>query len=756
VRLRLAVLVLALVAVLAPLTGGAAVASRPLIINVLSGRADLISGGDALVSVRVPSGVRADRVRVFLGSRDVTRRFAKRPDGSFAGLVRGLRVGANTLRAVAPGYAGQRTIINHPNGGPLFSGPQTRHYVCQDGARDRQCNQPATYSFLYRSTNPLQGGLLPYDPKHPASDVAMTTTDRGVSVPFIVRREDGFQDRDRYSIMTLFRPGHGWQPWAPQRQWTHKVLIPHGGNCGASYGPGSVPLDDYSGTIPAIPGYDMTWVAALSRGFAVVATALDNTGHNCNVSTEAESLVMAKERLVERYGRVRYTIGTGCSGGSIAQQTIANAYPGIYQGLTTTCSFPDTLTAGVQYAEFHLMRQYFEDPSQWGPGVLWLPTQMAQVEGHIAPIDAIAADELLFKTALNPEHQCPGTRPTVAGNRATLYDDASNPGGVRCSVLDIWKPLTGPRPKSVWTPMEKKAGHGFGGIPLGNVGVQYGLQALKDGQITTDQFVDLNAKLGGLNVDGARSPARSPGDPASIARAYRTGLVNEGNHMQDVAMINYGGPDPGLAHDYSHAWWMQDRLRRSQGSVGNRVMWFGEFPLIGDPSWAVESFTRMDQWLARVEKDHRSVSLASKIVADKPADLVDRCTNLPGIELITGPNSPLCAPVLQTHFGTPRQVAGDDKYNDRLACHLKPLDRSSFGFLQIPLSDAQWATLKGAFPTGVCDYSKPGLGQARAQTWLTYSDASGHVVYGGRNLPGVPPRSAQGWSSPAFRSALRR
>ena len=38
--------------------------------------------------------------------------------------------------------------------------------------------------------------------------------------------------------------------------------------------------------------------------------------------------MMAKERLVEQYGDVRYTIGTGCSGGSIAQHTVANAYPG--------------------------------------------------------------------------------------------------------------------------------------------------------------------------------------------------------------------------------------------------------------------------------------------------------------------------------------------------------------------------------------------------------------------------------------------
>ncbi len=230
-------------------------------------------------------------------------------------------------------------------------------------------------------------------------------------MPFIVRREDGFQDRDRYTIITLWQPGQEWSRFAPQRQFNHKVLVTHGGGCGASYGPGDPPLDDYSGTIPAgVPGIDPSYVTALGRGFAVLSTALDNTGHNCNVALNAESVMMAKERFVEQYGTIRYTIGTGCSGGSIAQHTVANAYPGIYQGLVTTCSYPDTFTAGAQFADYHLLRLYFEDPSRWAPGVVWSPTQFAAVEGHLTHINAVVADEGLFKAALNPEDDCPGTR----------------------------------------------------------------------------------------------------------------------------------------------------------------------------------------------------------------------------------------------------------------------------------------------------------------------------------------------------------
>lgn len=202
---------------------------------------------------------------------------------------------------------------------------------------------------------------------------------------------------------------------APQRQWNHKLLVTHGGGCGASYGPGDPPLEDYSGTFTGLPQtVTPSYLTALGKGFAVLSTALDNTGHNCSVALNAESVMMAKERLVERYGTLRYTIGTGCSGGSIAQHTVANAYPGIYQGLVTTCSYPDVFTAGAQFADYHLMRLYFENPARWGTGVVWSPTQMAQVEGHVSVVNSIAADEGLFKKALFAENPMPGHRRSPA------------------------------------------------------------------------------------------------------------------------------------------------------------------------------------------------------------------------------------------------------------------------------------------------------------------------------------------------------
>src|SRR6185503_5664298 len=150
-------------------------------------------------------------------------------------------------------------------------------------------------------------GLQPYDPTvdNPPADVAEATTDDGIIMPFTVRVETGYQDRDQYKILTLFNPNDAWQPWLPQPQWNHKLLVTHGGNCGAEFEPGGAPLNDYSGTIPENPVLEQSYITALGRGFMVMSTALDNTGHNCDIPLGAESLMMAKERLVEQYGELR-------------------------------------------------------------------------------------------------------------------------------------------------------------------------------------------------------------------------------------------------------------------------------------------------------------------------------------------------------------------------------------------------------------------------------------------------------------------
>jgi hypothetical protein len=89
--------------------------------------------------------------------------------------------------------------------------------------------------------------------------------------------------------------------------------------------------------------------------------------------------------------------------------------------------------------------------------------------------------------------------------------------------------------------------------------------------------------------------------------------------------------------------------------------------------------------------------------------------------------------------GSPRLGAGEPIVNDYWKCQLKPLTRQGFPST-VTFTRAEWAQLQSAFPTGVCDYTKPAVARQRTVPWLTYQTARGALVHGGTPL-GEPPRS---------------
>jgi hypothetical protein len=738
-------------ALLVAVTDGAQAAGS-LSVRVLSDRANLISGDEVLSTVVLPGGLDPTSVTVTLNGTPVTSQFAMRPNGSFEGLVTGLQPGSNVLRAEAPGATGgQITIVDHPIGGPVVAGPQVQPWVCKNAnATDSQCNAPSTYSYQYKSS--LTGTLLPYEPSNPPSDVATTTTDNGQTVPFIIRIETGYQDRDQYQIAVLFQPGQPWEAWAPQPQFNHKLLITHGASCGIEHQSGTAPsvTSDTVG-VPGVEAQTDSPATALGRGFAVMSTALDNAGHNCNLATEAESLIMAKEHLIDHYGTLRYAIGTGCSGGSLVQQQVANAYPGVYQGILPQCSFQDSWSNAEEISDYHQTRKYFEHPEGWGSGIVWSYNQIAAVEGHPNYGNPIIFDTVYWEELANPAKSCPG----VAS--AEAYNQQTNPTGVRCTLADYMVNVFGPRPAKLWTPVEKQLGHGFAGRPVGNVGVQYGLHALEEGIITPAQFVDLNAKVGGADIDLKPTKERIRADEPAVKRAYQSGSVNEANNLAGVPIIDLRGPDPGAFHDAYRTWSMRARLEREEGHFPrNDVIWFGPAPLIGSPKYTTEGLLAMDRWLSAVEADTRKLTLAEKVAADRPEDVHDKCSNVEVVEEASVPGiGPVCQlPLVQTRFATPRVVAGESISTDNQECQVKPLSQSAY--YPASFTAEQWAQLQQAFPTGVCDFSKPGVSQQQTVPWRTYqSDPSGAVIYGGKPLGRAPAGSGEGWTSAAFAGWLK-
>ena len=692
----------ALVATAVATVGTQAVAGGGVVtIQTLSNRADLISGGDALTRVTVPAGASAASVVVTVNGQRVS---ALKQDGaqSLTGLLTGLRDGANVVKAVLPDGRGARlTITNHPSGGPVFAGPQVHPWICDQTsggngpAKDAKCDTAPTYEYEYRVA---PGEFEAYDASNPPADVPTTTTDQGKTVPYIVRIEHGTMDRGNYLIGVL------WDMKANRpTAWNHKLLVPFGASTAVHYG---------SGAPTAV-----TDDTALGRGYLVADNSLDVQGQNANGVVSAESVMMLKERIIEQYGAIRFTIGNGCSGGAIQQNLLVSMYPGLLDGIQPNCSFSDMFTTGLDVLDCHLLLNYFDNtsPSMWAD-----ETQRAAVDGHRDSSDC-AAWEALFAGAFDP---------TKASNcnlpQAEVYDPKTNPKGVRCTIPDYLVSVLGRRPKSFWTSVEKTLGHGFGQLPLDNVGVQYGLKALQAGTISPAQFADLNEKIGAITIDDAFTPARLEAVPAGIATVYRTGLIADPRQWANVPIIDLRGySESSEIHTSVYTYASRARLDDVVGNHDNQIVWTFDpaVPIAPTPTsnLAAKALDLMDRWLTAVEADRRNVPKAQKVREDKPADAKDECfaadQALPASS---------CATVYP-FYSTPRIQAGESLRNDNVKCQLKPLARSDY---KVTFTDAEWTELQKAFPNGVCDWSKPAVRQQPAVTWLTYVDGPGGTPLG--------------------------
>ncbi len=596
-------------------------------IRVLSTRADLVAGRKALTSIVLPPRTHPSRVTVTLDGRNVSQEFAVRANGQFEGLLGSLRLGRNRVVASLPdGTSSAMTITDHPQSGPVFSGPQAKPWSCDAGARDRGCDMRPKYSYEYMPAGASNASectisqcaslLQTYDPRNPpaSGQIATTTTDQGKTVPFIIRIETGSLNRGQYQIAALYHPGRGWKPWASQQGWNGKLEIPGGASCGTGHDEGSSP--------------GVTDTNALALGFAVASDSLLNNGDNCNLVTQAETAEMLKEHFVDGYGPIRYTIATGCSGGSIFQQQTNNAYPGLYQGEIVECSFPDDWSTTMEPIDCQLLLSYLD--SDAAATDLWTPAQEAAVLGGQSISSCQSWVNVYgYNKLADPSGNGSNVGPACGVPSTGVYSASSNPGGVRCDLEDYMVNVFGRRPASEWTRPERAIGHGFANSPYDNAGVQYGLSALMSGQITPQQFADLNARVGGLTIDDQAQAARTAADPVAVSTLYRSGAINEYNNMAGVPIIDLRGHDTEEIHDDFRSYAARARLDHATGRHDNQVLWLAPVPLAGDAKYVVKAFDLMNRWLAKIGADHPGGRYPRRFLADRPSAAVDGASTAP-------------------------------------------------------------------------------------------------------------------------------
>jgi len=586
-----------------------------------------------------------------------------------------------------------------------------------DAAADADCNAPAKYTYWYQPKAKEGGTCLftntganpcfqTYDPANPpaAADIADFTNDRGDTVKSIVRLERGTINRTIYDIVSLYDPTKPSAAWSPQQGWNGKLLWIMGASSAVS-------------RFQSTPANSVWNNTALRRGFMVATSSLTDHGTNANDTLGAETVMMVKERIAETYGPIRYTIGAGCSGGSIMQINIASGYPGLLDGIQPNCTYPDTLTTAIEVMECGLLQNRYYSTAT---GALLSTAKRAAINGH--PNTGFCnAWNLAFLPSFDPARagNCGSGWPT-----ALTFEKTLRPLGIRCTAVEHDAAMFG-------TTL------GADGItrarsPLDNTGVQYGLKALQAGTITPEEFVALNEGVGSYNADFEWvPPMRASATQFALETAYKGGIVADGKQLAKTAIIDQRGNQSaaGDIHMNWRAWEVRERLDKANGNHDNQVIWAFTGGGAAQPGAALGllSFTTMDQWLANIEADTSDRSTEEKVRANKPPTAIDRCLNSNGatdaqIAADVGLGTLACPVQFQR---SPRQVAGGPLAEDVFKCSLKSLDFGSADYSGIAFTVAQEARLAAVFPTGVCDWTEPGVGQTEAGGWWTYADGPG-------------------------------
>jgi hypothetical protein len=651
--------------------------ARPAI-TVVSSRPDMVTGGDALLRL---SGA-GDMPAVFVNNAPAKlQNVRKTPEGSVLAVITGLPLGKSTLAVKAKASAAQE-ITNYPITGPVFSGPHQQPFVCQTEAwnlgkpLDEHCSASTRVEWQYKSTTPPQGrgasAFKPYDPNAPApADLARTTID-GRSVPYVVRLETGTINRAVYQIAYI------------QGAWNERLIYTFGGSCMAGYVQGA----NSGGVMNDLH---------LSHGYAVASSSLNVFGNVCNPVVSAETLMMVKERFIETVGLPRYTIGWGGSGGAMAQYTIAQNYPGLLDGIIPSATFPDAVTYFIESEDCRLvLRPYLNKTS--------LTEEQKRAIGGFSTWGTCDRSYANRPGRLNPV-DCDQDIP-----KELRYDPVTNPKGARCSIYDGMVTIFGRDPKT-----------GFARRPHDNVGVQYGLGALNAGVISKGDFLDLNEKAGGYDIDTKWQPVRTVGDPAAIRIAYESGqTMTGGGGLPDVPIIdarNYTDPT-GDFHESYHSFKARARLIKANGDARNQVILRASGAAFTNIQG--EYLAQMDSWLAAVAADRSNLSKREKVIRAKPADLVDACWTADGTKIaepaVYGVDSQ-CNRLYPPH-SAPRLEAGAPLADDIWKCQLKPIDRNDY---KVTFTPDEQARLKKIFPEGVCDWSRPSVAAAALKgTWQRY------------------------------------
>ncbi|WP_460530498.1 DUF6351 family protein [Chitinimonas naiadis] len=643
---------------------------------------------------------------------------------------------------------------------PLFAGPRQYPFICgteksqlgppevdnqegigtavyalQDGERvlrgySKDCLARTRVSYFYKPVDEDE-----FVPWYRDADDVDSIVIKGRTLPFIVRVEMGTINRFIYILAALRGEQETIAEPTPDR-WNRRLIYQFQGGVGIGHKQGEVS-----------PGRLLKERAKeLALGYAVAYSTGNATTNHYNIWLAEDTALRVKRQFVARYGVPLYTVGVGGSGGGLQQYLLGQNHPGLLDAGIAQYAYPDMVTQTIPIFDCELLEYYFDVTAQ--QDTLWRDAEnRALIEGHSANNQASDRYRMVRRLAnaariewpqlANGQTECTaswrGLTPQVLNPRFVSFAAKLSPAvteRVHWSHYDDVNVVYG------------TDAQGFARVPWDNVGVQYGLQALRQGRISIAQFLDLNARVGSWakpaamrqeqfwhlsgNGDSALRdfspwsaqnivqgsdtvPApRYAGDTAAMAAAYQAGMVFTGKLTMPVIDLRHYLDRELDMHHASASFSSRARIAAAGGDTRNQVIWMGHKP--DDPTPL--AFAAMDRWLAAM-RAHPERSVGD----NRPAQAEDRCFDADGQLIATGDTvwdgdwnghpQGRCMQRYPIHSDS-RRVAGGPITGDVFKCQLQPVATAMTQGLYYPVDmRPHLQRLRTIFPDGVCDYRLP-------------------------------------------------
>jgi hypothetical protein len=404
-------------------------------------------------------------------------------------------------------------------------------------------------------------------------------------------------------------------------------------------------------------------LAQVQQGYAVISSSGNRTSYTYNMLLAEDTARRVKLNFISLFGEPLYTVGIGGSGGGLAQYLIAQNSPGILDGLIPQYSYPDMLSQTIYALDCDLFNNYYtfraKDNNRWQQ---WDQRQLLegmntlhdfpQKIAFLQPVAQLMAGTMPSFPQGNSEciNGYFGLSTFIHNPRQGFLRHFFSEDVVEQTNWNYWEDMA-------W--LFGRDQHGLVESTWDNDGVQYGLRALKQKQITLAEFVHINKNIGSWkeqhqmkaeniitpfgrklplwlslwgsdNITQVANNEAAPRRSASldaISAAYRGGQVFIGKVDLPIIDVRHYLEDKLDMHHMSASFSTRLRLQEANGHYDNQVIWVAKRDF--DPT--EQAFSMMDLWLLK-----RNQYPELSAVEAKPVKLQDTCFDNQGEVMAQG------------------------------------------------------------------------------------------------------------------------